>query len=103
MRKLKGIVIIIIVTIVMLLIIEAMIPTADGITIGFLGVFWTIINSYYLQDWVLSAVLFVVCSISAFGTVQLSRRNENNVWSIVTGIVTVASFIAMLARCSGGN
>ena len=95
MDKLKKILVGIVALVVLLLVIELTIPAAKGLTYGILQVFWPTIKEFYLKDWIWSIVLFIVGAFCLFGTVNISRNAENKLWAVITGIVTVASFIAV--------
>ena len=103
MHKLQGIAVTVIMFIGMLMAFEAMIPAADGATVGIMGLLWAIIKPLFLQDWCFSIVLFVIGSIALYGTVHLSRKREQKVWSIATGIVSFLSYCFMFVKCSRGN
>ena len=93
MRKLKAIVITVGALFLMLILIELMIPSARGLTYGLLKVFFPAITEFYLSDWILQIVLVVVGSICLYGTFRISRRAENKLWAVVSGIVSIVSFI----------
>lgn len=97
MRKITGIVVGFIGLVATLLLAELLIPAADGITSGFLGMLWVPFKAWFLDDMVKSIALFVLlCGIT--GTWILSKREENKRWAIVSGIISAASGITMLAR-----
>ena len=100
MDKLKRILIGIVVLVLLLIVIELTIPAANGLTYGILHVFWPAIKEFYLKDWIWSIVLFIVGAFCLFGTINISRRAENKLWAVVTGIITVISFIAMFVTAS---
>lgn len=103
MRKLQGIAVTVIGLIVMLLLFEAFVPEAKGVTVGFLGVGWAYVKGFFLKDWVLSVGCFILGSIALCGTVFLSRRKETKMWGIATGIVSFLSYAALFVKCSGSN
>ena len=100
MDKLKRILIGIVVLVLLLIVIELTIPAANGLTYGILHVFWPAIKEFYLKDWIWSIVLFIVGAFCLFGTINISRRAENKLWAVVTGIITVISFISMFVTAS---
>ena len=103
MRRLQEIVVTVIGLFVMLLLFEAFVPEAKGVTVGFLGVGWAYVKVFFLKDWVMTVALFFGGSLMLFGSVLLSRRKENKMWSIASGIVSALSYAAMFVKCSGSN
>ena len=101
MNKIKNIIINIVSLIVVLILIELTIPAAKGLTYGILHMFWPAIKEFYLSDWILSIILFFVGSLSLFGTIHISRKSENRLWAIVSGIVTIISFVTMFNVAPG--
>ena len=82
-----------------LLLFEVVIPTARGVTIGFLGYLWTIFKSQFLADTIWTTILFALLALGLFGTVYgLSKREERKVWGIAGAIVSTISAIALFVR-----
>lgn len=103
MNKIKGFIAGILGLILVLSLLELFVPSARGITIGVLQILWVPFKEFFMSDWILSTVLFLIGSFALYGTVHISRRAENKMWSVVTGLVSVISYIAMFTKCSGGE
>ncbi len=103
MERIKRAILLVFFLLVLLLVFEVVVPAAKGATIGLLGVAWTMIKAFFLQDWMLSVVLFFAGSLAAYGTVHLSKRKETKMWSIATGFVSLISYISLYVRCSVGS
>ncbi len=100
MRRLKGIIVGIAGLVLALLLIEVLVPQASGITIGILRFLWIPFKEFFIQDELLSIGLFVIFAVSLFGTIQLSKRKEAHLWSIISGIVSICSFIGLVISYS---
>lgn len=102
MNKLKRIIITVVLIIIVLLFIELTIPAAKGLTFGILHIFIPTIKEFYIKDWIWSVVLFFMGAFLLYGTVHISKNAENKLWAVVTGVVSLASFISMFAAAPGG-
>lgn len=103
MERIKRAILLVFFLLVLLLVFEAIVPAAKGTAIGLLGVAWTMIKAFFLQDWVLNIVLFFAGSFAAYGTIHLSKRQETKMWGIATGFVSLISYISLFVRCSVGT
>ena len=102
MERIKRAVILGLFLLGLLLVFEAVVPAAKGVTVGLFRVAWAMIKAFFLQNWVLSLILFLTGALAAYGTFHLSKRKETKMWGVATGITSFISYALLFVRCSNG-
>lgn len=68
----------------------------DGYANAMFSFFWGLFGALNGADLFKEFALFGVLALGVFGTFALSRREEKKIWSIVSLIMSIVSFFALI-------
>lgn len=76
-----------------MLLAELFVPAFRGVFTGILRyLFYPVFKELFAQDLLIDSILFLVLAIVLFGSLHLSRRQENKVWSAVGVVSSIIGF-----------
>ena len=94
MRRFENNILALVIVLLTMLVIGLFVPSLRELLWGLVGVIWTVIKAFFMDD-IVQKVLILIIIMLIGGGVYLSNREKRKLWLFLTGAAELIAMVVM--------